>query len=181
MRPATLLVPLLMLASLAPAQRLHRDPLTEAEADQIREVAQEPEKRIRLFVKFAKGRLDTLEQLRNDPKKPADRVKKIHGLIEDFTELMDELDDNVAMYGGHKDDISKALGDVLVADSDFRTRLQALKAGAQPGSGAVQEAKEYEFALQNALEAVDALEKDAQDLLDEIAKAKQDAKKKGKK
>ncbi len=181
MRLHTILALLLLAATLAPAQRLHHDPLTEAEADQMREVAQEPEKRIPLIVKFAKARLEAVDQLRGDPKKPANRAKKIHGLLEDFTEIMDELDDNLAMYGGHKDDISEALGGVLTADTDFRSRLEALKSGAQPDPASVQEAKEYGFAVQNALEAVDGSAKDAQDLLDEIARAKQDAKKAGKK
>ncbi len=175
------LIALLLIATLAPAQRLRRDPLTEAEADQMRELAQEPEKRIRLIVKFAKARMQAIDQLRGDPKAAEGRSKKVHGLLEDFTEIMDELDDNVAMYGGHKDDISKVLGDVLVADGDFRTRLQALKAGSQADAASAKEAKDYEYAVQNALDAVESSEKDAQDLLDEIAKEKQEAKKKGKK
>jgi len=175
-----LLVLLLLIATLAPAQRLRRDPLTEAEADQMREVAQEPDKRIKLILKFAKARMEAIEQLRGDPKAAEHRGRKTHDLLQDFTEIMDELDDNVAMYGGHKEDISKSLADVLVANADFRTRLQALKGGAQPDPKASQEAKDYEYVLQNALEAVDSCEKDAQDLLDEIAKAKQEAKKKEK-
>ena len=54
----------LLLVVVASAQRRHRDPLTDAEADQMREVAQEPEKRLKLIIKFAQARLQAIEQLR---------------------------------------------------------------------------------------------------------------------
>ena len=47
---------LLLLSTLAFAQK--RDPLTDAEADQLRQVAMEPQKRLKLFIKFTEARLD---------------------------------------------------------------------------------------------------------------------------
>ncbi|HUR37616.1 MAG TPA: hypothetical protein VM009_07345, partial [Terriglobales bacterium] len=56
-------------ASTVEAQgRGRRDPLTETEVDQLREVTQEPIKRIKLIVKFARARMLAMEQLRSDPK-----------------------------------------------------------------------------------------------------------------
>ncbi|MBZ5646737.1 MAG: hypothetical protein LAN37_05870 [Acidobacteriia bacterium] len=180
MRPQTLLVLLLLVAALASAQRLRRDPLTEAEADHLREVAQEPEKRIKLIIKFAQARLEAIEQLRGDPKMAEGRGKKIHDLLEDFTVIVDELDDNVDMYAKRKDDISKSLGEVIIADGAFQSRLQALRDAAQSDARNAQESKDYQYVLENAFEAVKSSEQDAQDLLREIAKAKQEAKNKGK-
>lgn len=169
------LVVLLLAVAGAAQRRLHHDPLTDAEADQMREVAQEPEKRLKLVVKFAQARMQAIEQLRGDPKLAEGRGKQIHDLLQDFTELVDEIGDNEDMYARQKADISKPLGQVIIALSDFQLKLRALKeAAADPKNAA--EARQYEFSLQDAVEAVDSAEKDSRDLLDQLAKEKQQAK-----
>jgi len=171
---------LLLMAVSAPGQRRRHDPLTEAETDQMRELAQEPDKRIKLLIKFARARLQAIEQLRGDPKLAEGRGKQIHDLLRDFTELVDEIGDNVDMYSRRKDDISKSLGQIIIADSDFQLRLRTLKeTAADPRNAA--EAKSYEFALQDAAEAVDASEQDTRELMDDIAREKQESKEKSKK
>ena len=161
----------LLLAMAAPAQRRWHDPLTDAEADQMREVAQEPEKRIKLILKFAQARLQAIEQLRGDPKMAQGRGKQIHDLLQDFTVLVDQLGDNEDMYARRKDDISKVLGEVIVADSDFQLKLRALKdSGSDPKSAA--EFKSFDFALQDATEAVTSNEQDTREMMDQIAKDK---------
>ena len=52
----------LLLTVVASARR--RDPLTDAESDQLREVAMEPAKRLKLYIKFAEARLVAIDQLR---------------------------------------------------------------------------------------------------------------------
>src|SRR5215472_967438 len=89
---------ILMLTVAASARK--RDPLTEAEADQIRQAALEPYKRLKLYIKFTGARLDAIEQLRADPKQAEGRGRKIHDLLEDFTSLMDEINDNLDQYQG---------------------------------------------------------------------------------
>ncbi|HZI55859.1 MAG TPA: hypothetical protein VFF39_03745, partial [Verrucomicrobiae bacterium] len=79
---------MLLLLSLAASAR-KRDPLTEAEADQLREVAIEPYKRIKLLIKFTEARLASIDQVRVDPKLGNDRGRQIHDLLEDFTSLVD--------------------------------------------------------------------------------------------
>jgi hypothetical protein len=170
-----LAVVVLLLVVAVSAQRRHRDPLTEAEADQMREVAQEPEKRIKLIIKFAQARMQAIEQLRGDPKMAPDRGKQIHDLLEDFTALVDEIGDNVDMYARRKGDIGKSLGHVITADSEFQLKLRALKESSADPKLA-QEAKAYEFVLQDAMDAVDSSEQDTRALLDQIAKEKQEAK-----
>ena len=59
MKQITWLAALLMflsLASLAQAQTNKRDPMTDAEVDQMREAADYPNKRLELMVRFAKER-----------------------------------------------------------------------------------------------------------------------------
>lgn len=172
---SNLAVFVLLLVVAASAQRRHRDPLTDAEADQMREVAQEPEKRIKLITKFAQARLQAIEQLRGDPKMAEGRGPQIHDLLEDFTQLVDEIGDNVDMYARRKSDISKALEHVITADTEFQLRLRALKEAANDPKMA-QEAKAYGFVLQDAMDAVDSSEQDTRTLLDQLAKEKQEVK-----
>jgi hypothetical protein len=175
MRTKLALVVLLLAALPLSAQRRHHDPLTEAEADQMRDVAQEPEKRLKLIIRFANARMQAIQQLRGDPKMAQGRGKQVHDLLSDFTELVDELDDNVNMYATRKQDLSKALGDVIVADSDWQLKLRAIKEEASSAA----EAKDYQFVLDNAIDSVNSNADNARDLLDEIAKEKAEEKKKG--
>src|SRR5437870_3052608 len=75
-----------------------RDPLTEDEIAKIRDTTQEPQKRVMLYVQFAKARMLAIEQLRADNKLKAERGKQIHDLLEDFTTITDELDSNIDMF-----------------------------------------------------------------------------------
>ncbi len=168
MKKKVALLAVLICAVMVSAQRRRHDPLTEAEVDQMREVAQEPEKRLKLIIKFANARMQAIHQLRGDPKMAEGRGKQIHDLLSDFSELVDELDDNVNMYATRKQDISKPLGDVIVADSDWQLKLRGLKEDAT----AAAEAKDYQFVLDTAIDAVNASADNARDLLDEIAKEK---------
>ena len=52
---------LLLLLSSAVAQR-RRDPLTEVEINQLRDTAMEPDLRLKLYVTFARARLDAVEK-----------------------------------------------------------------------------------------------------------------------
>jgi len=99
MKTATKILLLLLFLSLAASAR-KRDPLTEAETDQLREVAMEPYKRLKLLIKFTEARLVAIDQVRIDPKLAKDRGKQIHDLLEDFTALLDEINDNLDQYQG---------------------------------------------------------------------------------
>src|SRR3984885_1631222 len=79
----------LPLAATAWAQR-HSDPFTPAEIDQIRDASWEPEQRLTLYLKFARARLVSLEQMRSDPK-IKDRAQQTHERLSDFSAIYDEL------------------------------------------------------------------------------------------
>src|SRR5581483_1718763 len=82
----------------AVAQMGGREPLNNREIDELRETAQEPEKRLQLMVQFARARLAAIEQLRGEPRFAADRGARVHDLLEDFTKLVDEMGDNIDDY-----------------------------------------------------------------------------------
>jgi len=148
----------LLLTVVASARR--RDPLTDAESDQLREVAMEPAKRLKLYIKFAEARLVAIDQLRSDPKFADGRGRKVHDLLEDFTAILDEINDNLDQYQGrplNKDDrkdFKKALKDVIEADDKFELKLRTLRSGADTDPQAKKEFIDFQFALQDAQEAL---------------------------
>jgi hypothetical protein len=149
---------LLLLALPAAARR--RDPLTEAEADQLREVAMEPYKRIKLMIKFTEARLVAIDQIRVDPKLAAGRGKQIHDLLEDFTSLMDEINDNLDQYEGRpldKDAVKqyhKGLKELIEADERFDLRLRTLQSAAETDPITRKEAPDFRFVLQDARDSL---------------------------
>jgi hypothetical protein len=158
---------LLLLAVAAPAQRRH-DPLNSVEQDQMREVAQDPDKRLKLLIKFAKARLLAVEQLRGDPKLAEGRGKQVHNLLEDFNSLVEELGDNIDMYAREKQDMRKGLKEVIEADSEWQVKLRSLKAENDPKLAA--ERKDYDFVLQSAIDTVnESADNSRAELQDEIA------------
>ncbi len=159
MNLATKMACLLLLMALPAAARKH-DPLTEAEADQLREVAMEPYKRIRLMIKFTEARLVAIDQIRVDPKLAADRGKQIHDLLEDFTSLIDEINDNLDQYEGRpldKDAVKqyhKGLKELIEADERFDLRLRTLQSAAETDPITRKEAPDFRFVLQDARDAL---------------------------
>jgi hypothetical protein len=158
-KTAKKLVVLVLLLTVAASAR-KRDPLTEAEEDQIRNVAQEPYKRFKLYVKFTQARLDAIDQLRTDPKQADGRGRKIHDLLEDFTALMDEINRNLDQYEGHpmtkddRKDFHKGLKEVITACDAWDGKLKALKSAMETDPQTTKESQEYKFVFQDAEDAL---------------------------
>jgi hypothetical protein len=154
------LVALFFCLVISSAADKRRDPLNEAEVNQLRDVTQEPIKRIKLLVGFARARMLAIDQLRGDPKMAPDRGKQIHDLLEDFNFIADELDSNVDMYQRQHSDLRKPLKEVVEAYTEWQLKLRGLKTAASS------EAKQYEFPLDTAIETVNAGLDSSRDLLD---------------
>jgi len=146
---------------------VRRDPLTAPETDELREVAQEPVKRLKLYVKYGQARMTAIEQLRSDPKLAEDRGRQIHDLLEDFTNIVDELDDNVDMYHERGSDLRKPLKEVIEADSDWQLRLRTLKEAPASDPNAAKEAREYYFVLESSIDSVNESADNARKILAE--------------
>ncbi len=174
------LIVLLLIATLAFARK--RDPLTDAETDQLRQVALEPQKRLKLYIKFTEARLDNIDQARSDPKQAQGRGKTIHDLLEDFTSLIDEINDNLDQYEGRamdKDqtkDFHKGVKEVITAEQRFRARLRTLRHDIETDPQTKAEAQDYSFVLQDAEDALKSSLETAQD----YAKEKDEGKPEGK-
>ncbi len=156
---------LLMLGTAWAGRR--RDPLTPLEIDQLRDAAWEPEERLKLYVKFARDRLTSLEKARSDPK-VTNRAQQTHDGLQDFLDIYDELNDNIDTYLGRKADLRKALKAIIEADIEFQAKLRALKDSAEASK---EESGQYQFLLENALDAVDNSAQDHRQLLAEQEEA----------
>src|SRR4029077_6788264 len=185
MKIVTKIVFLLLLLSLVAGAK-RRDPLTEAEADQLREVALDPYKRIKLLVKFTEARLASIDQVRVDPKLGSDRGKQIHDLLEDFGNLMDEINDNLDQYEARpmdKDMVKqyhKGLKELIEADGRFDLKLQTLKSAAESDPITRKEAPDFRFVLQDARDALKSNADMAREYMETTHDQKQSEKKKKK-
>lgn len=153
------------------AQVRNRDPLTDKEVDEMRETADYPNKRLELMIGFAKVRLKSVDELRAATKIPPDRPQQIHDLLQDFLTLVDEIDDNVDMYGGHKTDMRKGLKLLIEADSEWQLKLRQLQEQSPP-----EELQQYSFVLTNAKESVRDSAAGARETLDEQNKLAEEKK-----
>jgi hypothetical protein len=160
------LLPILLtlLATIAAlGQAHHRDPLSDAEIDKIRDAAQIPEERLKLYIQFARARLEKVQQVHSDAK-ATDRGKQTRDALQDFLDVYDELDTNVDTYADRGDDLRKALKPVIEADTEFGAKLRAFRASLASDA---QEARDDEFLIGSAIEGIDSGAKDHRDLLAE--------------
>lgn len=155
------------------AQQRGDDPLTDTEIDQIRDAAQSPDERLKLYEDFAKARLDAVEQSRTDPQ-VKDHAKAIHDHLQDFLSLYDELNKNVDNFADRKEDLRKALKIVIDGDTDFQVKLRHLEEASAATAG---DKTQYEFLLTTALHAVDDGAQDHRQLLAEQEEAAKHKKK----
>lgn len=166
----------LVLAALAcPSLAQRHADLAPAEVDQLRDSMMEPDTRLKLFVKFARTRVDALEQVRSDPKlSSADRPGQIHDKLQDFLDIYDELNDNIDMYVDRKDDIRKPLKAVMEADTEFQTKLKAFQ---ESLASSKENTKPFEFVLSNTLDTLNDSVEDHKKLMQEQEEAAKNRKK----
>jgi len=150
-----------------------REPLNPVEINQLRDAAQEPGARMKLFIEFARARLVSIEQMRVDPK-VTDRAQQTHDKLQEFLDIYDELNDNIDTFVDRRADLRKPLKGVIEADTDFQAKLRALKSSMDASKS---DAQQYRFLLDNAVETVDSSSQDHRQLLDEQEEAARHKKK----
>lgn len=153
---------LLAFLGVAAGQTHHRDPLNDQEIDKLRDTAQEPEERLKLYIEFSRARLDRMQQTHADPK-ATDRDAQTRDALQEFLDVYDELNTNVDTYADRGSDLRKALKPVIEADTEFGAKIRAFKSSL----GNTQEGRDDDFLIGSALEAVDSAAKDHRNLLAE--------------
>jgi len=133
------------------AQR-EQDPLTSQESDQIAELRDQPNERIKLYQKFIQQRIDAIKQLGPNPA-GADLKAELRAKYEEFTRLSDELQDNLDTFDDAHADIRRGLKDLVPAAAKWPEVLNQ----AAPD-------REYDFSRKTALDSAQSTSDDAQQI-----------------
>jgi hypothetical protein len=94
------------------------DPLTDAEVEKLREVADQPIERVKLFMTFIEQRTDAIAEMVGDTR-IQNKPPKIRKLLQEYTYLVDELQDNLDNYDETHADIRKALKELVPASKKW--------------------------------------------------------------
>jgi hypothetical protein len=129
--------------------------LSEGEIEQLRDSAYVPNDRVLVFIKLLDQRNKAIQDLFAHPRKPG-REQDTHDLLEQFTNIADELNDNLDDYGPHHRDIRKALPKLLDATERWASNIK------QPPENAT-----YDLSRKLALEAIRDIREEATHLVED--------------
>jgi chromosome segregation ATPase len=139
----------LLYAALLHAQR-NRDPLTDQESDQIADLRDQPNDRVKLYQKFIQQRVDAIKALGANPS-GEDLKAQLRAKYEEFTRICDELQDNLDTFDEAHADIRKSLKDLVPAAAKWADVLNQ----ASPD-------RSYDFSRKTALDSAQSTSDDAQ-------------------
>ena len=137
------------------AQQGKREPLTEAQIDQIRDAGIAPDERIKLYTKFLGEHAEVIKGLTNRVKSAA-RADRLNAELEDLTALMDELGANLDEYSDRHADIRTSLKSLSEVTPHWLNILRAL--AGEPG---------FDLSRKEAIESQEELADQAKRLLTE--------------
>jgi len=130
-------------AALSPLAAQDRDYLTPDEVQQVRD-AQEPNERLALYVKFARMRIEYINNLLS--KEKPGRSVLIHDTLEDYTNIIESIDTVADDALRRKADVSPAMK--LVADAEKEMGAALEKITAKPPA----DMNRFEFVLNEAID-----------------------------
>jgi hypothetical protein len=117
-------ITLLALASTVSRAQRSEPNLSEKEIEQIRESAYIANDRVMVFIKLLDTRVKALGDLYAKPRHPG-REQDTHDLLQQFTALADELNDNLDDYGPRHRDIRKSLPKLVEATERWATAIKS--------------------------------------------------------
>lgn len=132
----------LILLAIAPAfAQSKKDPLTDQQIEDVREAGDQPLQRIKLFVGYVDDRAKGIHTLNLDPIAQNKNVR-LHNLMEEFTRLSDELQDNMDNFDQQHADLRKVLKEIVDKTGEWGTILNEPKPSPQ-----------YDFSRKTAIDA----------------------------
>src|SRR6201996_8235867 len=117
------------------------DPLTEQQIEDVREAGDEPVQRIKLFVGYVEERVNGIHSLTTEVG-AQNRSVRMHNLLDEFTRLSDDLEDNMDNFNDEHADLRKVLKEIVDKSAQWGTVL------IQPPPS-----NQYDFIRKSALEA----------------------------
>lgn len=160
------------LASAAAPAFAQREFLSNNEIEKIRE-AQEPNLRLKLYLLFARQRLDQLQQQVSKEKKGRSLV--IRQLLEDYGQIIDAIDTVSDDALKHKADIAEGIAAVAAAEKTFAAQLQKIQES-NPSDLNMYDL-ELKVAISNTQDSIESTKEDLGRRSEEVI-AKDDAEKK---
>jgi hypothetical protein len=151
------LVLILLVLGLSPLLRAqHNDEaLSEGEIEQLRDSAYIANDRVMVFIKLIDVRVKALQDLYAHPRRPG-REQDTHDLLEQFSSLADELNDNLDDYGPSHRDIRRSLPKLVEATERWATAIKT-----PPDD------PNYKVARNLALEAIRDLREESTELIEQ--------------
>ena len=118
-----------------------KDPLTEQQIEDVREAGDQPLQRIKLFVGYVEERAKGIQA---STPTPARRTEKCActTLLDEFTRLSDDLQDNMDNFNEQHADLRKVLKEIVDKSGEWTTMLNEPKPSPQ-----------YDFVRKTALDA----------------------------
>ena len=148
---------LMLLAAVPAFAQSKKDPLTDQQIEDVREAGDQPLQRIKLFVGYVDERAKGIHTINADPIAQNKGVR-LHNLMEEFTRLSDELQDNMDNFDQQHADLRKVLKEIVDKTGEWGTILNEPKPSPQ-----------YDFSRKTAIDANQSAHETAvQMLADEI-------------
>jgi len=97
--------------------------LSDGEIEKLRDTAYYPPDRVTAFIEFLDQRAKAIDKLTAGKRQPG-REQDIHDLMEQFTSIAEDFEDNLDDYGQHHRDVRKVLPKALAASERWGTTLR---------------------------------------------------------
>jgi hypothetical protein len=107
-----------------------KDPLTEQQQEAVREAGDQPLERVKLFVGYVDDRAKEIHTVNADPI-AQNKAARIHNLLDEFTRLSDDLQDNMDQYDEQHADLRKVLKDIVTKTDEWGKILAEPKPSTQ--------------------------------------------------
>jgi hypothetical protein len=151
---------LLFIAGPSHALQSKHDPLTQSEIEEVRESTDLPPVRVKLYMRFLDERAAKIVEL-NKSELVEHRGIKLHDMIEQFTAITDELQNNLDEYQSYETDKRRPVPDlrkVLPLLQKSESTWQATFAGLPAN-------EDYGFVLETNNEAQESLRQQTAELI----------------